>query len=105
MSGYAIIVDFVLVPGKQAEFRRLVDENARSSSNSEHGCRHFDVLESRGQADRIFLYEVYDDRAAFEAHVQSPHFSKFDRETAHLVTNKSVIHCDLVYRGRRPDDN
>ena len=31
MSGFAIIVDFKLKRGTAAEFRRLVDENARSS--------------------------------------------------------------------------
>ena len=78
MSGYAIIVDFVLVPGKRSEFRRLVDRNARISSTAERGCRHFDVLESREEADRVLLYEVYEDEAAFEAHVQSRHFDEFD---------------------------
>ena len=105
MSGYAIIVDFVLVPGKRSEFRRLVDRNARISSKAERGCRHFDVLESREEADRVLLYEVYEDEAAFEAHVQSPHFDEFDRESAPLVTNKSVIHCNLVCEERPTTGN
>jgi quinol monooxygenase YgiN len=105
MSGYAIIVDFVLVPGKRSEFRRLVDRNARISSTAERGCRQFDVLESRQEADRVLLYEVYEDGAAFEAHVQSPHFNEFDRESAPLVTNKSVIHCNLVCEGRPTTGN
>jgi quinol monooxygenase YgiN len=105
MSTYAIIVDFKLVPGKRQEFRRLVDRNARTSSSSERGCRHFDVLESREEADRIFLYEVYDDQAAFEAHVRSSHFNEFDRESAPLVADKSVIHCNLVCEGRPTTGN
>ena len=105
MSGYAIIVDFVLVPGKRSEFRRLVDRNARISSKAERGCRRFDVIESREEADRVLLYEVYEDEAAFEAHVQSSHFDEFDRESAPLVTNKSVIHCNLVCEGRPTTGN
>jgi quinol monooxygenase YgiN len=100
MSGYAIIVDFLLVPGKRAEFRRLVDSNARLSSTEEAGCRHFDVLESAAEDDRVLLYEVYDDEAAFDAHLGSTHFQEFDRVSAPLVSNKSVIRCNLVCEGR-----
>jgi quinol monooxygenase YgiN len=48
---------------------------------------------------------VYEDEAAFEAHVQSSHFDEFDRESAPLVTNKSVIHCNLVCEGRPTTGN
>jgi quinol monooxygenase YgiN len=100
MSVYAIIVDFLLVPGKRAEFRYLVDGNARASSKNEAGCRHFDVLESKAEADRVLLYEVYDDEEAFDAHVGSAHYREFERVSAPLVSNKSVIRCNLVCEGQ-----
>lgn len=99
MSAYAIIVEFRLRPGQRAAFRRLIDSNARHSVRDEVGCRRFDVLEPAGDADRILLYEIYDDRAAFDAHVESAHFARFDAESSALVTAKSVIECSLVLEG------
>ena len=55
---------------------------------------------SRGmRADRIVLYEIYDDRAAFEAHLKTPHFHEFNAGSTPLVADKSVSDCDLVCEG------
>jgi len=43
-----------------------------------------------GDADRIVLYEIYDDAAAFEVHKRTPHFASFDRESASFVAAKAV---------------
>jgi (4S)-4-hydroxy-5-phosphonooxypentane-2,3-dione isomerase len=99
MTGFAIIVDFRLKPGARQEFRRLVDSNARISARTERGCRRFDVVEPRGEADRVLLYEIYDDDFAFEAHLGSAHYAQFDAESAPLVVEKSVVRCDLVCEG------
>jgi (4S)-4-hydroxy-5-phosphonooxypentane-2,3-dione isomerase len=93
------MVDFRLKPGGQAEFRRLIDENARTSVREEPGCRQFDVLEPTREKDRVVLYEVYDDRAAFETHLKSAHFAAFDKASAPLVAEKIVTDCNLVCAG------
>jgi quinol monooxygenase YgiN len=100
MSPFAIIVDFRLKPGTRSAFRRLIDANARDSAGTERGCRRFDVLQPAGEADRIMLYEIYDDEAAFEAHVRTSHYARFDAESAPLVKDKSVIRCGLVCEGK-----
>ena len=63
-------------------FRRLINENARASVRDEPGCRQFDVVVPDGEPDSIFLYEIYDDAAAFDAHKKTPHFAQFDRDSA-----------------------
>jgi autoinducer 2-degrading protein len=99
MTGFAIIVDFRLKPGTRPEFRRLVDTNARTSVQAEPGCRRFDVVEPRDEADRVLLYEIYDDDLAFDDHVRSAHYAQFDAASAPLIVAKSVIRCSLVCEG------
>jgi quinol monooxygenase YgiN len=99
MSGFVILVDFRLKPGAMADFRRLIDENARTSYLEEPGCRRFDVLEPAGEADHIVLYEIYDDRAAFEAHVKTRHFAHFNEASAALVAAKAVTEFGLACEG------
>ena len=99
MKGYVITVDFKLAPGQAGKFRDMVEENARASCRDEPGCRRFDVMAMRGAADRIFLYEIYDNRAAFEAHLASIHFKKFNLESASLVMEKKVQEFDLTCVG------
>jgi len=99
MNDYVIIVDFTLLPGAKPAFRRLIDANAIASVEDEPGCRRFDVIEPVGEEDRILLYEIYDDEAAFEAHCTTAHFLRFDAESAPLVTQKRVTRALLVCEG------
>lgn len=86
-----VLVEFALHPGKEPEFRRLVLENAAASLRDEPGCSLFDVLTPEGEpSERIVLYEIYDDPAAFDAHLATPHFASFNEATAPLVAKKTV---------------
>jgi (4S)-4-hydroxy-5-phosphonooxypentane-2,3-dione isomerase len=99
VSAFAIMVDFRLKPGALPLFRPLIDANARASCADEPGCQRFDVLEPEGEPDRIVLYEIYDDGAAFEAHTRTAHFKSFDAESARHVARKLVTRLDLVCEG------
>lgn len=87
---YVIWVDFELAEGAQPEFLRLVKANAQASLAGEPGCLRFDVLTPESGGAQVSLYEIYRDRAAFDAHLQADHFQRFDRAVARLVERKNV---------------
>ena len=87
---YVIVVDFEIEPDRLTDFMPLMSQNAAASVREEPGCHQFDVCQEPDRPHHIFLYEVYDDRAAFEAHLASPHFRDFDAATASMVVSKTV---------------
>jgi quinol monooxygenase YgiN len=87
---YVITVQFVVVSEKVKSFRAAMVENARASREREPGCQQFDVCVDTSDPTLICLYEVYEDRAAFDAHVASAHFRAFDETTRGWVTRKTV---------------
>ena len=87
---YVVIVDFQIKPERVAEFMSLMVENARASRETEPGCRQFDVCVDPGDKTRVFLYELYDDRAAFDAHLATAHFKRFDAAVAPMLASKAV---------------
>jgi autoinducer 2-degrading protein len=99
MNEFVILVDFKLNSGAKAAFLRLIEENARTSCREEPGCQRFDVLTTESDPYRIVLYEIYDNRAAFEAHVKTDHFARFDEASAGLVAEKKVTEFGLVCEG------
>jgi quinol monooxygenase YgiN len=99
MNQFVIIVDFRLKPGARADFLRLINENARASCREEPGCQRFDVLATQTDADRIVLYEIYDDRAAFDAHLRTRHFASFNEASGALVVDKKVTEFAMVCEG------
>ena len=79
---YVIIAPIQIKPGCKEQFMEAIIPDAIGSVNDEPGCRRFDVIQDAGDENRIWLYEVYDDEDAFQAHTQAPHFIKFRDATA-----------------------
>src|SRR5665811_1230733 len=90
MTGFVVMVDFQVKAGMAEPFYRLVSDNARQSLDREPGCRRFDVVRLKGEPERVFLYEIYDTEAAFEAHKTTEHSLQCTRDSAALVAAKSV---------------
>ena len=91
-----VTVDFVVAPGFIDAFRAEMLSNARASRLHEPGCRRFDVAFSDEDRSKVFLYELYDDRAAFEAHQKTEHFRQFDASTSAWVISKVARTFRLV---------
>jgi autoinducer 2-degrading protein len=85
---FVVVVWFDLTPGSAEAFRPLILRNA-AESLKEPGCRQFDVCFT-DDGRRSFLYEVYQDRAAFDAHKATAHFKTFDQASRSLVAKKTV---------------
>jgi len=87
---FALIVRFTVRPGAEAQFDQLVADTALGIRTSEPGtlvyaCHHVD-----GQPRQRIFYELYRDRAAFDAHEQSPHICRFLAEREPLLESKAV---------------
>ena len=80
-------VDIEVAAGNEARFRELLLENARAA-RQEPGCRTFEALVSPEDANKMMLFEVYDDEAAFEAHQQTPWFRKYLAEAVPLLKTR-----------------
>ena len=94
---HVVTVTFVPKPDRQNDFLPLMLENARVSLAEEPGCRQFDV--SADEDGTIFLYELYDDEAAFKKHLSMPHFLEFSERTEDMVLKKTVSTYTLVREG------
>lgn len=92
---YALFVTFRIRPGKTDDFVALMTINRRASVETEPGCQLFDICRD---GDEVFLYEIYDDRAAFDAHTTTKHFHAFEDAAAGMVETKDVRFFDEVIR-------
>jgi (4S)-4-hydroxy-5-phosphonooxypentane-2,3-dione isomerase len=86
----ALVVEFRIKPAHIEAFDVAIRTNAKASVDNEPGCRQFDVCRDPADATLFFLYELYDDEAAIQAHLQSSHFLQMNAATASWVDAKSV---------------
>jgi quinol monooxygenase YgiN len=94
MDAYVVIAEVTVPPERLAEFIAFSLEDARDSVVKEPGCQQFDVLSSADGSPTVVFYEVYDDRAAFEAHLQMPHFFRWRDATQGLITASRISYLN-----------
>lgn len=88
-GSFVIIAEFEVKPEELERFLELATVDASQSVAREPGCKQFDVTVDQA-ASRVVLYEVYDDAAAFEAHLQTPHLKTFRDGIEPLIVSRNV---------------
>ena len=86
----ALIVEFRIRLPHVAAFEAAIIANARASRGTEPGCRQFDVCRDPADPQVFFLFELYDDEAAVQAHLRAPHFLRLNEASAPWVETKTV---------------
>lgn len=87
---FAVVVTFQIKAGHMAAFLPHMVANAAASLKHEPECHRFDVWTDSARPDEVFLYEVYTDQAAFDAHLASAHFQAFDQTVGAMIASKHV---------------
>jgi len=87
---FVVTVEFQVKPSRHAAFMLEMAANAIASVEHEPGCRQFDVCIAKDDPNKVFLYELYDDKAAFDLHLKAPHFLTFDATVKDWVERKIV---------------
>jgi (4S)-4-hydroxy-5-phosphonooxypentane-2,3-dione isomerase len=92
---YVNAVDLDIKPGDMAKFIEAVKENG-AAAVKEPGCREFNITLLAKDPNHVFLYEVYDNEAALNAHRATDHFKKFAATTADMVAKRDVRAMSVV---------
>ena len=74
---YLIVAPIQIKPGFIDQFVEAMLGDAKGSVENEPGCYRFEVIQDGDDSNRIWLVEVYKDEAAFKAHQQYPHYTKW----------------------------
>jgi len=77
MSKFVVIAEFMVPVEHKQEFLKVCVYDHEQATTVEPGCRQFDVVVSDEVPESVVLYEVYDSREAFDAHMATPHLKKF----------------------------
>ena len=86
----AVCVDFEIDPASLDAFLTIMQKNAADSLANEVGCHQFDITQDLQNPTKIFLYELYDDSAAFDLHKKASHYLEFNQLASEMITAKSV---------------
>jgi quinol monooxygenase YgiN len=71
--GYVVVAKWIAKEGLEADVAQAL-ARLQAASLQEPGCREYRVHREVDNPRSFLLYEVYDDAAAYQAHLESTHF-------------------------------
>ncbi len=87
---FVVSVYLTIHPEHVGPFREAVLMHANNSRTKEAGCRQFDIGFDPADDLRVFIYEKYDDQAAFDVHTSSEHFAWFSNLAGPWIATKRL---------------
>jgi (4S)-4-hydroxy-5-phosphonooxypentane-2,3-dione isomerase len=71
----ALFVTLDVRPALRERLLAAITTQGAASLEREPGCVQFDICVDNADPNRVLLYEIYEDEAAFDAHGKTPHFA------------------------------
>jgi len=94
----ALLVKLTIKPEYHDAFMAATLSDARGSVYDESGCLRFDVLQAASDPHTLYLYEVYRDEQALEAHRLAPHFRHWLATVKDWFDGEPTVHrCVTVF--------
>ena len=93
-------------PDQRQRFLDAIEVDALGSEKDEPGCLRFNVLQDSNDENTYYLYEVYKDQAANEAHRTMPHYKVWAGVAdaldgpAEITRSQTVFPADRAYWGK-----
>ena len=106
---FSIFVTINIKPEHLEAFTQASFGDAQGSVRDEPGCFRFDINQDAEIPTRFYLYEVYSDEDAFNAHLETPHFKEWfsiakpmlDGELEKVIM-KTVFPSDEGWQQQKP---
>lgn len=97
------IAEVEVDPAQLAAYLQLLAEVGATSVAREPGVLMLHSVALKHAPHHIRVFEVYADSAAYEAHIQTPHFLKYKQGTAGMVTALHLIDVDPILLSAKAD--
>lgn len=88
-----MVVQFRTKPGQRDAFLAAIRAHVALSLASEPGCERLDVLLPQDDPDRVILFELYSDEAAFAAHGATPRLAAVKAAYQPLIESRTADVC------------
>lgn len=96
------ISEIEIFPAHLQEYQRILKEESEASVRIEPGVLCIFPAFQKDRPTEVRVLEIYASRAAYEAHIQSPHFQKYKTSTLDMVKSLQLIDMQAVDASTMP---
>ena len=101
-SRYVRVAELDIDLAQAEAFAAATREVGQASVQSEDGCLALYAVAEKDNPARVRVFEIYRDPAAYQMHVQTPHFQKFRATTDAMVKSRKLIDATPISLATKP---
>jgi quinol monooxygenase YgiN len=90
------LAELEIDPAQLDRYKSFLQEEIESSIRIEPGVLTLYAVAVKDQPTQIRIFEMYADTAAYEAHLQTPHFLKYKTGTQGMVKSLRLLETDPI---------
>jgi quinol monooxygenase YgiN len=83
-------------PARLDEYNAILKEESEASVRLEPGVISIFPMYQRENPTEVRILEIYASRAAYDAHIKSPHFEKYKTTTLPMVTSLKLVDMETL---------
>ena len=99
---YVRVAELEIDAAQADAFAVATREVGQASVSSEDGCLALYAVAEKDNPSRVRVLEIYRDPAAYQAHLQTPHFKKFREATNLMVKSRTLIDATPISFATKP---
>ena len=86
-------------PAQLGAYKAALKQGVETALRVEPGVLRLDAIAEKENPAHITLLEVYADEAAYQAHLQTPHFLKYKTGTKEMVKSLELVRMVPLFQG------
>lgn len=90
------IAELEIDPDQLIAYTRALSDEIATSIREEPGVLDLYAVSVKDHPNQVRIFELYKDQAAYESHLQSPHFKKYKDATKRMVQSLKLIETEPI---------
>jgi quinol monooxygenase YgiN len=95
------LAELEIDPAQLESYKVALQEEIETSIRVEPGVLKLYAVSVKDHPTQIRLFEMYANTAAYEIHLQSPHFKKYKRVTLGMVKSLKLLETEPILLGAK----
>ncbi len=90
-------------PAQLDQYNAALKEQMTTAVRVEPGVLTYYAVADKTNPAHITILEIYADTAAYQLHIQTPHFKKYKETVQHMVQALELVDVNMVGFAKKPD--
>ncbi|WP_439695541.1 putative quinol monooxygenase [Mucilaginibacter sp. AW1-7] len=90
-------------PAQLDQYNAALKQQMTTAVSVEPGVLTYYAVADKTNPAHITILEIYADTAAYQAHIQTPHFKKYKETVQHMVKALELVDVNMIGFAKKPD--